>query len=105
MTCRTRVRIAAGHTATSVLDRRRCPRRDLATGHASSPTSRVTIPAPGRARRARSTLSDASALIDVDGDGELEILGKPWLGYDTLLTRANGEVLDGLNVPFMGLPC
>jgi hypothetical protein len=45
------------------------------------------------------------ALIDVDGDGELEILGKPWLGYDALLTRANGEALDQLTVPFVGCPC
>lgn len=45
------------------------------------------------------------ALIDVDGDGEFEILGKPWLPSDTLLTHANGELLDQLSVPFLGCPC
>jgi len=45
------------------------------------------------------------ALIDVDGDGDFEILGKTWLGYDVRLTRANGEALDQLTVPFVGCPC
>jgi hypothetical protein len=45
------------------------------------------------------------ALIDVDGDGELEILGKDWLGYDMLLTHAGGEPIDQLSVPFLGCPC
>jgi hypothetical protein len=45
------------------------------------------------------------ALLDVDGDGELEILGKTWLGYDTLLTHENGEPIDGMSVPFLGCPC
>lgn len=45
------------------------------------------------------------ALIDVDGDGKFEILGRPWLPYDTLLIHANGEPLDQLSVPFLGCPC
>jgi len=45
------------------------------------------------------------ALIDVDGDGELEILGKDWLGFDTLLTHAGGAPIDELRVPFLGCPC
>jgi len=45
------------------------------------------------------------ALIDVDGDGELELLGKNWLGYDALLTHASGEPIDQLSVPFLGCPC
>lgn len=44
-------------------------------------------------------------LIDVDNDGELELIGKPWLGLDTILTRASGEELDRLPLPFFGCPC
>jgi hypothetical protein len=44
-------------------------------------------------------------LIDIDGDGELELLGKPWLGKDKLLTHANGDAIDQLSVPFHGCPC
>lgn len=45
------------------------------------------------------------ALIDVDGDGEFELLGKPWLPYDTLLIHTSGEQVDQLSVPFLGCPC
>ncbi len=45
------------------------------------------------------------ALIDIEGDGELEMLGKPWLGDAELLTRASGDEIDSLSVPFHGCPC
>jgi hypothetical protein len=44
-------------------------------------------------------------LIDVDNDGELELIGKPWLGLDNVLTRASGEELDRVSLPFFGCPC
>ena len=50
-------------------------------------------------------LESIDALLDLDGDGELEVLGKPWLGNETLLTRAGGEPLDSLRAPFIGCPC
>jgi hypothetical protein len=44
-------------------------------------------------------------LIDLEGDGELELLGKPWLGTDQILTRGNGDVLDAMTLSFVGCPC
>lgn len=44
-------------------------------------------------------------LVDIDNDGELEVIGRPWLGLDTVVTRASGEELDRLSVPFFGCPC
>lgn len=44
-------------------------------------------------------------LIDIDGDGELELVGQPWLGLDNLVTRASGEELTRLELPFFGCPC
>ncbi len=50
-------------------------------------------------------LQHIDALIDVDGDGALEMLGKPWLRNAEILTDANGDQLDELRVPFHGCPC
>lgn len=44
-------------------------------------------------------------LIDIDGDGELELIGKPWLGLDTVVTRASGEELERLPLAFFGCAC
>lgn len=44
-------------------------------------------------------------LIDIDNDGELELVGKPWLGLDTVVTRASGEELERIAVPFFGCAC
>ncbi len=44
-------------------------------------------------------------LIDIDGDGELELVGKPWLGLDTVVTRASGEELERLPLAFFGCAC
>lgn len=44
-------------------------------------------------------------LIDVDNDGELEVIGRPWLGLDTVLVRASGEELERVSLPFFGCPC
>jgi hypothetical protein len=44
-------------------------------------------------------------LIDIDNDGELEVIGKPWLGLDTVVARGSGEELDRLALSFFGCPC
>lgn len=44
-------------------------------------------------------------LIDIDNDGELELIGKPWLGLDTVVTRASGEELERLPLAFFGCAC
>lgn len=50
-------------------------------------------------------LDTIDQLLDVDGDGQLEVLGKPWLGLDRVLERADGHVLQTLSLPFYGCPC
>ncbi|HEY5950860.1 MAG TPA: hypothetical protein VIV40_35450 [Kofleriaceae bacterium] len=44
-------------------------------------------------------------LVDIDNDGELELIGKPWLGLDTVVARASGEELERLSLTFFGCPC
>ena len=44
-------------------------------------------------------------VLDIDGDGKLELVGEPWLGLDRLITDGKGEVKDRLEVPFFGCPC
>lgn len=44
-------------------------------------------------------------LIDIDNDGELEVIGEPWLGLDTVVARGSGEELDRLSLAFFGCPC
>jgi hypothetical protein len=54
------------------------------------------------------TLDDLWAidrLIDIDNDGELELIGKPWLGLDTVVTSGSGAELDRLSLQFFGCPC
>ena len=50
-------------------------------------------------------LETIDALIDVDDDGDFEMLGKPWLPYGMQLIRADGKPLEALSVPFLGCPC
>lgn len=50
-------------------------------------------------------LHELDVVLDTDGDGRLEMMGKPWLGYDRLLTDPAGDVTDRLEVPFYGCPC
>lgn len=44
-------------------------------------------------------------LIDVEGDGEFELLGHPWLGTEQLLTHGSGEAIDDVPLVFIGCPC
>lgn len=52
-----------------------------------------------------SELHSLDQVLDIDGDGDLELVGKPWLGLDHLITDAQGEVQDRLEIPFFGCPC
>lgn len=55
--------------------------------------------------RVVSELHALESVLDIDGDGKLELVGEPWLGLDKLLTDGKGEVQDRLEVPFFGCPC
>lgn len=44
-------------------------------------------------------------LIDVEGDGELEVVGRPWLGVERQIEHADGDEIDALSLPFFGCPC
>ena len=52
------------------------------------------------------TLYSIDHVLDVEGDGDLELVGHPWLGLETVLVDANGEhEVDRLRLPFYGCPC
>ncbi len=51
------------------------------------------------------SLETIERLIDVDGDGSWELIGRPWLGLDRVLESASGEELDRIAVPLFGCPC
>ncbi|MBA2538561.1 MAG: hypothetical protein H0V17_02910, partial [Deltaproteobacteria bacterium] len=51
------------------------------------------------------TLYAIDRIIDVDNDGKLELIGKTWLGTETVLTRANGDEVSRLAMKFHGCPC
>ncbi|HMG54022.1 MAG TPA: hypothetical protein VK601_11075, partial [Kofleriaceae bacterium] len=55
--------------------------------------------------RALGDIETIDALLDVDGDGQLDILGRPWLGLDRVLARPDGTVVDQLALPLFGCPC
>ncbi len=62
----------------------------------------------GKLTRLRSTiggLTTIEQIIDIDGDGTLELIGVPWLGDQRVLLRATGERIDHLPMPFFGCPC
>lgn len=44
-------------------------------------------------------------LVDIDGDGELEYIGKPWVATDIIVSRASGDEVQRLALPFYGCPC
>lgn len=43
--------------------------------------------------------------IDLDRDGTPELIGKGWLGLDTVITTAAGRGITVLDLPFAGCPC
>jgi hypothetical protein len=44
-------------------------------------------------------------LVDLDGDGDFELIGRDWLGLERILTSSAGVELQRLRTPFFGCPC
>ncbi|NVB84302.1 MAG: hypothetical protein HOV81_38350 [Kofleriaceae bacterium] len=44
-------------------------------------------------------------LVDLDDDGEFELIGRTWLDLERTVTTASGEPLQELALPFFGCPC
>ncbi len=44
-------------------------------------------------------------LIDVEGDGDLELIGQPFVEGDQVLTKANGDEISRMPLRFFGCPC
>ncbi|MBA3460430.1 MAG: hypothetical protein H0T46_10745 [Deltaproteobacteria bacterium] len=64
--------------------------------------------ADGKLVRVKSSLGDIvqiEKIVDVDGDGELEVIGRPWLGTDRAIQGADGTTLDTLELPYFMCPC
>jgi len=55
--------------------------------------------------RAVEELEQIYSLIDLEGDGELELVGHGWLDDDLVVARSDGEVVEQIEVPFYGCPC
>ncbi|MEO8700747.1 MAG: hypothetical protein ABI867_11920 [Kofleriaceae bacterium] len=55
--------------------------------------------------RALEDLHSIETVLDVDGDGQLELLGRPWLGLDLVRANAEGAAVDRLTLPLFGCPC
>ena len=50
-------------------------------------------------------LDTIDEILDVDGDGDFEIIGRPWLGLDRVFETASGNELEHQVLPFYGCPC
>lgn len=50
-------------------------------------------------------LHSIEQIIDIEGDGELELIGRPWLGLDIVIADAGGTAIDQLGMQFYGCPC
>jgi hypothetical protein len=51
------------------------------------------------------TLTQIDKLVDVDGDGVPELVGRGWINPDALITDASGHAIVSLETPFYGCPC
>ena len=58
-----------------------------------------------RLRTSVGPLLSIQKLVDLYGDGQLEAIGSPWLGTETMVIRTTGDSLDSLELPFYGCPC
>ena len=66
------------------------------------------VGASGAMTRVKSSLGELiqiEQLVDVDGDGQLEVIGHPWLGTERAVQTTDGATLDQLDLPFFGCPC
>ncbi len=62
----------------------------------------------GKLTQVKSSLGELIAiekLVDLDGDGELEVIGRPWLGTERAVQRIDGAGLQELSLPFYFCPC
>ncbi len=53
----------------------------------------------------RGAIEVVERLVDVEGDGQLEVIGRTWAGTGVVLARAAGTPLGTLEVPFYGCSC
>jgi len=64
--------------------------------------------ASGKLTRTKTNLGELTKLeklVDVDGDGELEVIGRPWLGTERTVQSKEGATLQDLTLPFYSCPC
>ena len=64
--------------------------------------------ADGKLVRVKSSLGDIvqiEKIVDIDGDGELEVIGRPWLGTERAAQSVSGATLDKLELPYFMCPC
>jgi hypothetical protein len=64
--------------------------------------------AGGKLTRVTSSLGELTSiekLVDIDGDGQLEVIGTPWLGTERAVQSVGGEGISELSLPFYSCPC
>lgn len=58
-----------------------------------------------RTKTSLGELTKIEKLVDVDGDGDFEVLGRPWLGTERTVQTKDGATLQELVLPFYSCPC
>jgi len=58
-----------------------------------------------RVKASLGELTSIEKLVDLDNDGELEVLGRPWLGTERAVQASDGATLDTLALPYFFCPC
>jgi hypothetical protein len=58
-----------------------------------------------RAKTSLGQLTQIDQLVDLDNDGELEVIGRPWLGTERAVQAADGSTLATLSLPLYACPC
>ena len=58
-----------------------------------------------RVKSSLGELTSIEKLVDLDNDGELEVIGRPWLGTERAVQASDGATLDTLALPYFFCPC